>query len=105
MNEDAPYRGNGPTVGMEGKVEESNDLKAIRRDREMHRLVQESWQDLFPDGDRFRRDFEAVANAARDWDVATSLERFRALRILVRRFGRLDAFALTLLAAPKSIQD
>ena len=105
MSEDAPYRGNGPTVGMEGKVEESEDLKAIRRDREMHRLVQESWQDLFPGGDSFRRDFEAVANAAQDWDAATSLERFRALRILVKRFGRLDTFTLALIAAPKSMQD
>ncbi|GAA5045595.1 hypothetical protein GCM10023208_00230 [Erythrobacter westpacificensis] len=105
MSEDAPYRGNGPTGGMKGKVEESEDLKAIRRDREIHRLVQESWQDLYPAGDSFRRDFEAVAIAAQDWDAATSLERFRALRILVKRFGRLDTLTLTLLAATKSMQD
>ncbi|WP_170001992.1 hypothetical protein [Pseudopontixanthobacter vadosimaris] len=90
---------------MKGKVEESEDLKAIRRDREMHRLVQESRQDHYPDGDSFRRDFEAVANAALDWDAATPSERLRALRVLVKRFGRLDAFTLTLLAAPKSMQD
>mgnify|MGYP001765137087 CR=1 FL=1 len=105
MSENAPYRGNGPTGGMKATVEESDDLKAIRRDRKLHRLVQETWQDLNLDGDGFLRDFEAVANAAQDWDAATPSERFRALRVLVRRFGRLDAFTLTLLAAPKSMQD
>lgn len=105
MSGDNPYRGNDPTRGMEGEAEESEDLKAIRLDMEMHRLSQEAWEHLYPDGDGLRRDFEAVATAAQDWAAATSLERFRALRILVRRFGRLDAFTMTLLAAPKSMQD
>lgn len=99
MSEGAPYRRNGPTG-----EEESDDLKAIRRDMEMHRRSQEMWQHLYPDGDRFRREFEQVAVAGQDWDGATYEQRFRALRILVKRFGREDAYLLTLMAAPKSKQ-
>lgn len=99
------YRGNDPTVGMAGELEESADLKAIRRDAEMNKLSGELWQRLYPDGDRFRREFDSVAEAAQNWDSATYAQRLRALRILVRRFGREDTYLLTLMAAPKSHQD
>ena len=99
MTEGTPYRGNDPTG-----EEESDDLKAIRRDMEMHRRSQEMWQHLYPHGDRFRREFEQVAVAAQDWGGATYGQRFRALRILVSRFGREEAHLLALMAAPKSKQ-
>lgn len=99
MSKAPPYRGNDP-IGEE----ESEDLKAIRRDMEMHRLSQEMLQHLYPDGGRFRRDFERVAVAAQDWAGATYGQRFRALRILVKRFGREDAYLLTLMASPQSKQ-
>jgi len=100
----APYRENDPTGGTEGEVDESEDLRAIRRDVEMHRRSEEMWQHLYPDADRFRREFEQVARAAQDWGAATFGQRFGALRILVNRFGREDARLLTLMAAPKSKQ-
>ncbi len=99
MSKAPPYRGNDP-IGEK----ESDDLKAIRRDMEMHRRSQEMWQHLYPDGDSFRREFEQVAAAAQDWGGATYEQRFRALRILVKRFGREDAYLLTLMAAPQSKQ-
>lgn len=99
MSKARPYRGNDPTG-----EEESEDLKAIRRDMEMHRLLQEMLQHLYPDGARFRRDFEQVAVAAQDWAGATYEQRFRALRVLVKRFGPEDAYLLTLMAAPQSKQ-
>lgn len=99
MSKAPPYRGNDPI----GEVE-SDDLKAIRRDVEMYRRSQEMWQHLYPDGDRFRGEFEQVAVAAQDWGGATYEQRFRALRILVKRFGREDAYLLTLMAAPQSKQ-
>lgn len=105
MSRKTPYRGNGPTEGMTGDADESDDLKAIRRDMERHRLSEELWRRLYPDGDRFRREFERVAEAAQDWAGATFAQRFRALRCLVRRFGREDTYLLTLMAAPKSHQD
>jgi hypothetical protein len=85
--------------------EESEDLRAIRRDIERNRLSGELWDRIYPDGDQFRRDFDKVAKAAQDWDVASYADRFRALRILMRRFGREDTYLLTLMAAPKSHQD
>lgn len=105
MTKGTPYRGNGPTVGMTSDADESDDLRAIRRDMEMHRLSGELWQRLYPDGDRFRREFEQVATAAQDWSAATFGQRFRALRILVHRFGLEDTYLLTLMAAPKSQQE
>lgn len=99
MSHTRPCHGNAPTEG-----EESPDLQAIRRDMEMHRRSQEILQHLQSDGDSFRHEFEQVAAAAQDWDVATFGEKFRALRILVKRFGRRNAFLLTLMAAPKSKQ-
>lgn len=105
MTKGTPYRGNDPTVGMTSDADESDDLRAIRRDMEMHRLSDELWQRLYPDGDRFRREFEEVAKAAQDWEGAIYAQRFRALRSLVRRFGREDTYLLTLMAAPKSQQD
>ena len=105
MTKGAPYRGNGPTVGMTGNGGESDDLKAIRRDMDMHRLAGEHWQHIFPDGDRFRREFEQVAKASQDWQAATFGQRYRALRILVHRFGKDDTYLLTLMAAVKSRQD
>ena len=105
MTEGTPYRGNGPTVGMTGDGGESDDLKSIRRDMEMHRLSGELWKRIYPDGDRFRREFEQVAEASQDWQAATFGQRYRALRILVHRFGRADTYLLTLMAAAKSQQD
>lgn len=105
MTKGTPYRGNDPTVGMTSDAGESDDLRAIRRDMEMHRLSGELWQHLYPDGDQFRREFEQVAKTAQDWEGATYAQRFRALRSLVRRFGREDTYLLTLMAAPKSQQD
>lgn len=104
MSQKHPYRGNGPTDEMAGDAE-SDDLKAIRRDLEMHKQSEELWQYLYPDGDTFHHEFEAVALAAQDWEAATPTQRFRALRVLVRRFGKLDTFRLALLAAPKSMQE
>lgn len=104
MSKSATYRGNAPSVGAECEVNESNDLKAIRRDMEMHRSAQEMWQHLHLDGDVFRREFEQVAHAAQDWGAATYGQRFRALRILVKHFGRKEAYLLTLMAALKSKQ-
>lgn len=99
MSKAPPYRGNDPTGG-----EESDDLKAKRSDREIYRQAQKIRQHLFPDGDRSRHQFEQVAVAAQDWGAATFRQRFRALRILVSRFGQEEAYLLTLMAAPKSDQ-
>lgn len=105
MTKCTPYRENDPIGGMASDADESDDLRAIRRDMEGHRLSGELWQRLYPDGDQFRRDFEQVAKAARDWEGATYSQRFRALRSLVRRLGREDTYLLTLMAASKSHQD
>lgn len=104
MSHSPPYRGDDPTGGPEGDSEESDDLKAIRRDMEMARLSQDAWKRLFPDDDRFRRDFELVATTAQDWEAAKFGQRLRALRILVKRFGLENTYLLTLMAAPKSMQ-
>lgn len=105
MTDVAPHRGNGPTEGMGAKAEESPDLKAIRRDTEMNRLAEQIWRQVYPDGDTLQRDFEHLANAAQDWKAATYGQRFRALRFLVKRFGRQDAYRLVQIAAPSSMQD
>lgn len=105
MSTDPPYRGNGPTGGTVGEAEESDDLKAIRRDSELYRLSQDVSQHVFPEEDDFRREFEEVAKAAQDWEVASYDERFRALRILARRFGVFETFQLAQFAATRSMQD
>ncbi len=105
MTNVAPYRGNDPTEGTGAETEDSPDLKAIRRDMEMSRLGEQIWRQVYPDGDTLQRDFEQLANAAQDWKAATYGQRFRALRILVKRFGRLDAYRLVQIAAPSSMQD
>ena len=46
-----------------------------------------------------------MAVVAQDWQGAAYACRFRALRILVRRFGRDNTFLLTLFAAPVSFHD
>lgn len=105
MTNVAPYRRSGPTEGMGAETEDSPDLKAIRRDMEMSRLGEQIWRQVYPDGDTLQRDFKLLANAAQDWKAATYGQRFRALRILVKRFGRQDAYRLVQIAAPSSMQD
>lgn len=100
-----PYRGNDPIEEMGGESDESEDLQAIRRDMEMHRLSQDVWQHLYPDGDNFRHEFDQVAEAAQDWGCATYSQRFRALRILARQFGIENVHLLIWMASPKSHQD
>ncbi|PEQ10657.1 hypothetical protein B2G71_20935 [Novosphingobium sp. PC22D] len=99
MSQPHPYRENDPTG-----EEESDDLKAIRRDMEIDRLLREMSQRLDPDGGRFRRELEQVAEAAQNWGAATFKQRFRALRVVVSRLGREEARLLALMAAPKSKQ-
>lgn len=105
MSDGAPYHSNGPTEGTKAETEESADLKAIRRDTEMNRLSQEIWRQVYPDGDSLGRDFEQLADAAQDWTAATPRQRFRALRVLVKRFGKQDAYRLVHIASPTSMQD
>lgn len=105
MTNVVPYSGNGPTEGMGAETEGSPDLKAIRRDTERSRLAEQIWRQVYPDGDTLARDFEQLAIAAQNWKAATYGQRFRALRILVKRFGRQDAYRLVHIAAPSSMQD
>ncbi len=104
MTKRHPYRGNGPTSETRNEAEESEDVRSIRRDMEWHRLSEGIWQQIYPDGGKFLREFEQVAVAAQDWGAVRFGQRFRALRILAKHFGRDNARLLTLMAAPKSMQ-
>lgn len=88
---------------MQADIPESDDLKAIRRDMELGRHYQAIWDLTESNGDHFYREFAKVAEAAQDWDEADYGDRLRALRILVKRLGRSNAFLLTVLAGPKSM--
>lgn len=83
-------------------IDESDDLEAIRRDREAHLLWQEIWHNGFQDEADFDQDFQNVALAAQDWEAATYFERIRALRILCRRFGRNNTSLLAAMASPRA---
>lgn len=88
-----------------GRSDESDDLRAIRRDTQMQRFSEKIWRDAFLDEGKFQREFDQVAIAAQDWANATYGERIRALRILMSRFGHRNTYLLTHLGAPKSMQE
>lgn len=99
-----PFRENRPSKAIEADVPESDDLKAIRRDIERRIQLDEFLAGSGSDHGLFSEDFAKVAAAAQDWNAASFGARLRALRILVKRFGRRDTFHLTSLAAPTAMQ-
>lgn len=97
-------QGDRPSGGTAADVPESGDLKAIRRDIDRQVLFDETWKRTGSYDDHLYREFAIVAHAAQNWRAAAFGDRLRALRILVKRFGRTDAILLTALSAPKSMQ-
>lgn len=97
MSQTGPSHRNDPS-----ETDESDDLKAIRRDRDQHLLWGEFWHSSFPDEANFHQEFENVASAAQDWEAATYFERIRALRTLLRRFGRNNTSLLAIMASPRA---
>lgn len=80
---------------------ESDDLKAIKQDRELKELLEEFWARNAPPVSKFASDVEVVAIASRDWAKAPLRLRRRALRILRRYFGPLEVRHLANLSAEK----
>jgi hypothetical protein len=86
-------------------TEVSGDLKAIRLKKAIAESAQLLWSRLYADRDIFGAELGCLADAASNWPGISAAERFRALRILVRRFGSEGTYMLSLIAAPKSNQE
>ncbi|MEP0391876.1 MAG: hypothetical protein ABJ205_08780 [Erythrobacter sp.] len=103
MTEDRSRGDESAPQGAQDSLGASDDLKAIRRDRELVRDAEARYLAMAPRGAKITSDIRTVAEAAADWPRASLRHRLRALRVLVRRLGLLETRYLAILAEEKSI--
>ena len=80
---------------------ESDDLRAIKGDREQLQLSEQFWRSSAPSAAKFVTDLQVIAATTENWESNPLRLRLRALLILRRRFSELETRYLININAEK----